>query len=144
MKKVIFTIWVVLVAVSTHAQTTETIKDPRDGKTYKTVTIGTQVWMAENLNFETTEGSWCYKNQAANCQKYGRLYNYTTVQIVCPTGWHLPTYTEYDALKTYVGGEVAGFSKLKKGGSTGFNAVLSGWCINGSQDRDEYVKHNKN
>ncbi|MCF0224288.1 MAG: hypothetical protein HUK20_08455, partial [Fibrobacter sp.] len=79
--------------------------DTRDGKTqkYKTVTIGEQIWMAENLNYETTN-SWCYKGQADSCAKYGRLYTWVAAMQACPEGWHVPTNAEYTTLYTYNGG----------------------------------------
>lgn len=82
--------------------------DPRDGQKYKTVTIGNQIWMAENLNYET-EFSWCYELKEDNCKKYGRLYVWDVALNACPDGWHLPSKDEFDTLITVVGGtEVAG------------------------------------
>ena len=103
--------------------------DVRDGQTYKTVRIGDQTWMAQNLNYES-ENSRCYKDDVCNCTKYGRLYTWGMamdsagtwstngkgcgynktcsptypVRGICPEGWHLPSWEEWETLLTTVGG----------------------------------------
>ena len=100
--------------------------DSRDGQTYKTVKIGDQVWMAQNLNFET-DSSFCYNDEDSNCAKYGRLYRWAVAGSVCPSGWHLPSKTEWETLFSAVGGESPAGTALKSS---------SGWSSGGNGTDD--------
>ena len=135
-----------------------TLLDERDNQVYKTIQIGTQTWMAENLNYETGN-SYCYKD---NCTKYGRLSKYGRlytwgaamdsvgtwstngkgcgyekkcsptypVRGVCPEGWHLPNQTEWNALFTAIGGQSTAGQKLK---------AASGWlAFSGITNEDAF------
>ena len=86
--------------------------DSRDGKKYKAVKIGSQTWMAENLNYAAS-GSKCYENNSGNCAKYGRLYNWATARNACPSSWHLPSDAEWDVLMAAVDGKETAGKKLK-------------------------------
>jgi len=131
---------------SSGGSTQTTFTDTRDNKVYKTVVIGTQTWMAENLNYNAS-GSKCYNNLESNCNIYGRLYDWSTAmnfasscnsnscssQIqtkhkgVCPSGWHIPSDAEWDVLFTFAGGSSVAGKKLK---------ANSRW--NGSGGTDQY------
>ena len=107
-------------------QVTGSLTDPRDGKTYKTVNIGGRWWMAENLNYETEEGSWCMDGDADGSQ-YGRFYNWETAKVVPPPGWHLPSKQEFQTLLDSLGdSRKERYQKLIRGGESGFDAILAG------------------
>ncbi|NOR87004.1 MAG: hypothetical protein GQ527_05295 [Bacteroidales bacterium] len=76
--------------------------DSRDGKIYRTVQIGYQVWMAENLNYETLNGSWEFTNNTNIETGYSKYYNWETASNVCPDGWHLPSDAEWSKLESYL------------------------------------------
>ena len=124
--------------------------DERDGQTYKTVKIGKQWWMAENLNYaySSTEeldfpASTCYEHSGKYCEKYGRLYTWPAavdkwesecgyqtcslpsgnIQGVCPSGWHLPSKAEWETLLWTVGGNLTAAEMLKS---------TSGWLLDGN------------
>ena len=131
---------------STHYCSEGTMKryviltDTRGNKTYKTVVIGTQTWMAENLNTGYICG-------AKDCDTYGNLYDWSTAmslpsscnsstcsnqiqskhQGVCPAGWHLPSREEWEVMTTYIGGVDTEGKKLK---------ATSGWIENGNGTDD--------
>lgn len=101
--------------------------DKRDNQVYRTIQIGDQIWLAQNLNFET-DSTFCHDNKLDSCAKYGRLYTWNAavgksmeecpydsacyltdsakseapVRGACPEGWHIPAYKEFYALKVYV------------------------------------------
>jgi uncharacterized protein (TIGR02145 family) len=141
-----------------------------EGNVYNTVSIGTQVWMKENLKTtkfndntdiplvtdenacaKLSTSAYCWYNNDAATHKasYGALYNWYVVNSgyngdkkVCPTGWHIPTDTEWTILTTYLGGESVAGGKLKETGlthwitpntgatnETGFTALPGGYRL---------------
>lgn len=127
-------------AIGCVAQQTGTFTDPRDGKIYKTVEIGKQVWMAENLNFIIQQGCACYKDDTTNCDTYGRLYRWEAAKMACPPGWHLPSDEEWSLLIDILGGTKVAGGKMKASelweepaneltNSSGFNALPAGQAL---------------
>jgi len=131
------------------------------GKIYNTVIIGTQTWFKENLDigtmiqsttsgFEQTDNSiiekYCYDNDLSNCEVYGGLYEWTEAmqyvttegtQGICPSGWHIPTYTEYQTINSYVNNQAVKLideSQTMSGyvptNETGFSALFAGYRYN--------------
>lgn len=134
-----------------------------DGNTYKSIRIGDQIWMAENLKTtkyrdgtaipyvtdkatwaELTTGAYCYfSNSTSNGSVYGGLYNFYAVvdnRGLCPSGWHVPSDSEWSTLRDYLGGEDVAGGRLKETGtdhwnepnigadnSTGFAALAGSW-----------------
>jgi uncharacterized protein (TIGR02145 family) len=116
--------------------------DPRDGNVYKTVKIGSQTWFLENLRYEgiipevisqqewgaiwnngnpTGQPAWSYYNNDSNNDKvYGKLYNWYAVDTggLCPSGWHIPTKSDYEVLQNFLGGVMVAGGKMKS---------VSGW-----------------
>jgi len=118
-KSLLTVIAVLTIAMNSAAQIAvfATFTDSRDGKTYKTVKIGTQTWMAENLAFKAETGCMAYDNNENNAKTYGYLYNWETAMKVSPSGWHLPSEKEWATLNTYLGGDSIAHNKLKEAGT---------------------------
>lgn len=113
---------------------TGSFTDPRDGRIYKTVKIGNQWIMAENLAYKPDQGKyWVFNNDTANINKYGYLYDWETANKIAPDGWHVPSKKEWKTLRKSLGGKRAVWKYSQKiykpimpGGSSGFNALLGG------------------
>ena len=116
--------------IKVHAQTTDSYTDKRDGKTYKIVKIGSQVWMAENLAYKPRKGNCqAYNNDQANVEKYGYLYDWKTANKAIPKGWHLPTKEEFLILLSNYGGDRSkeAYKVLLQDGKSGFGVVFAGF-----------------
>ena len=137
----IFSLFAVLILMlNSSAQEAGELTDPRDGQTYKIVTVDIELeggvfikrtWMAENLNYEVAD-SYCYKDEPAYCEAYGRLYTFEAAVAACPEGWHVPTIGEWNLLfQTYGGIRTAG-KELQKEGESGLDLTLGGFGDPGS------------
>jgi uncharacterized protein (TIGR02145 family) len=114
-----------------------------DGNVYNTIKINNQIWMAENLktkkynngdligttippnsdisNEPSPKYEWAYDGNESNMTIYGLLYTWYSVnddRKLCPTGWHVPTDTEWKILTEFLGGDSIAGGKLKQTGTT--------------------------
>ena len=111
--------------------------DERDGTMYKFIIIDDQKWMAQNLNYATETGSWCYNEDTSFCAKFGRLYDWKTSKKVCPNGWHLPSDNEWSVLTNFVTSPQCEKLKSRTGWKDNgtdvynFNALPAGGLIDG-------------
>jgi uncharacterized protein (TIGR02145 family) len=147
LRRILFLIITIHITFYLNCQVYGAFQDSRDGRIYKTVNIGIQIWMAENLNADRFQNgdpipeaktrqewrkaeaerqpAWCYyNNDEANGEKYGKLYNWYAVNDprgIAPIEWHVPSKKEYSRLINYLNsGEEAG-RKMKS---------ISGWESN--------------
>lgn len=133
-------------------QETDIVKDPRDGQTYKTIRIGKQTWLAENLRYRC-DGSFAYNNSRKHAEIYGRLYTLTGAQRAVIPGWHLPTDKELMELRklankesSFKGDDIlmaddSNWIHAKKTefrNKLGFSALPAGWhCTPNLEDFDD-------
>jgi uncharacterized protein (TIGR02145 family)/uncharacterized repeat protein (TIGR02543 family) len=137
--------------VTLYAQWSKPVVSNCNGQTFNTVEIGTQTWMAENLNCNVN-GSKCHSNSEANCDKYGRLYNWATAMAlpsscnsttcasqvnakhrgICPSGWHIPSDADWNVLMKYVNPSCYDYSSCA-GAGTKLKAT-SGWYNGNGED----------
>ena len=97
---------------------------------FKTIRIGKQLWMADNMNTDIP-GSYVFNGKAEFEKKFGRLYTYEAAKKVCPSGWRLPSDNDWNELCNAVGGEDIAAKALKVNGNSGFKALAGGYA-NGS------------
>ncbi|NLA15939.1 MAG: hypothetical protein GX877_05310 [Bacteroidales bacterium] len=167
MKKILFALLAFALFYSCTPQEVPifTFTDSRDGKEYKMVKIGTQIWMAENLAFMpyvtnlseevTTKkqyfvydydgGDLAAAKATENYETYGALYNWHAALTACPDGWHLPTHEEWKQLaghvKNNVGGRLKAITHWKEpninaNNRSGFSALPGGALSHPLQYRD--------
>ena len=133
-----------------------TLKDNRDGKSYKLQNVAGKLWMAENLRYETSNGAFCSTEGGEDhCAKYGQFYTYAAAQRVCPGGWRLPTEAEVLAADADVPHEwwsVGGRFKVADGKATEYgledeqgyiwtqaNGELNSWRVKNYNGDDEHA-----
>lgn len=133
--------------LASFSQETGTFTDLRDGKVYKTVQIGTQIWMAENLAFKFPDSCYTYDNNSSSVKEFGYMYHWETAKHICPSGWHIPTAEEWTQLSVFFGGRKLNLAKGNKApvnkmiSPNGFSAKFGGiGFINRHKTNMQYVE----
>lgn len=138
LKNIFTAVFFAAVALAFTACGGESFTDPRDGQKYKTVKIGDQVWMAENLKYKAT-GYSCPNDDPEQCSLFGGMYSLSGLtEDPCPMGWHMPTKLELEELLNYI---------KKQYPDVGVGVALkskSGWDVNVDNAEDKYGKRKGN
>lgn len=100
--------------------------DERDQRTYKTVLLEEQIWMAENLDYNAGVSCWYYNNDSSYAKLYGRMYQWEVASEACPEGWHLPGTKEWKTLRKFT----RKYTRLNQEGDA--LKSTNGWNNNGS------------
>lgn len=153
---------------SIYDSVNNTLTDLRDGRVYKTTTIGLQIWMAENLNYLPTDTSGTYfagrsvcgggeyrSLEEGDCSIYGRLYE-TNINAydgfnknICPDGWNVPTLKQWNVLVETLGGKSTAGKAMKSSNESywsgdnlsdlfGFSAIPAGYFLKGVGFNERY------
>jgi uncharacterized protein (TIGR02145 family) len=151
MRKMIFLLAIFAITACKKDETEINSLTDIDGNSYKTITIGNQIWMAENLrvtrypdgtkipnivectdwqSLGTNSEGFCFYEDSTKGQ-YGAYYTYAAAKKACPTGWHLPTKNEWEELKIYL------YNNGYNGVEGGTLKSKTGWNNNGN-GKDNY------
>lgn len=129
-KKSIFLITILIIVTgvyySAYGQDEVSITDTRDGKVYKTVKIGDQVWMSQNLAFKAPEGCTVYDGISDYVKSYGYLYTWEAATKACPVGWRLPSMQDWWTLSKTLGGDEVAGGRLKQAGTSAWKDPNTG------------------
>lgn len=94
---ILFSLILLFVLPTYAVKPSNSYKDPRDKQKYRTIKVGSRLWLADNLNYKM-DGSFCYKDDESQCMAYGRLYTWDAAINACPQGFHLPTDDDFQSL----------------------------------------------